>query len=146
MKLPSVNFHAQALNIISTSIRSAKKHGLKVNTMPPHLSIITSKPMGDQSLMLSCSFPEILQDVDPQFWSQIAKYQLSNQSDGVGFVFWCIVEDLGGIETLFGLSYQLGGEFNAFLSDFNLENLKPVEPFEVVPYLYDDYEQEMVVH
>jgi len=149
MELSSTEFHAQAFKIINTAINGAKKQGLKINTMPPHLSIIEAKPTicdnGYVALMIKCGLPEILQDIEPSAWSWIAKNLLCKSEDGVGFVFWCLVGD-GDDDLIFGYSYQKGGDHNAFLCDTNFKNLRSVDPYDVVPYLHDDYESEIVVH
>tara|TARA_Y100001970_G_scaffold265455_1_gene353045 strand:- start:5778 stop:6227 length:450 start_codon:yes stop_codon:yes gene_type:complete len=149
MELSSTEFHAQAFNIINTAINGAKELGLEINTMPPHLSVIEASPTfcdrGHIALMVKCSMPEILQDVDPHSWSWVAKCLLEKSENGIGFVFWCLVgndeEDL-----IFGFSYQKGGDYNAFLCNTNFKNLRSVDPYDVVPYLHDDYESELVVH
>jgi len=149
MELSSPEFHAQAFNIINTAIKGAKEQGLEINTMPPHLSIIevssTFCDEGHMALMVKCNIPEILQDVDPHEWSWIAKSLLGESEESVGFVFWCLVGD-GDNDLIFGYSYQKGGDYNAFLCNTNFQNLRTVDPYDVVPYLHDDYESELVVH
>lgn len=150
MELTSTEFHKQAFNIITTAVEGARDQGLEIETMPPHLSIIESEQIlceeGHLALAISCKLPEILQDVDPTCWSWIARTLMSESENSEGFVFWCLVESEHEDNLIHGLSYQKGGDFNAFLCDTNFKNLRSVEPFIVVPYLEDDYEQEMVVH
>ena len=90
--------------------------------------------------------PEILQDVDPEVWSWLARSKMSDHHNTEGFVFWCLVEDGESNESVFCFSYKKGGDFYSFLCTTDFEDVKIVNPYEVVPHLYDDYEAEMVVH
>ena len=150
MELTSIQFHAQAFNIISTAVNIAIDQGLEIDTMPPHLSIIEAQKVlskeGLISLAVSSTLPEILQDVDPTCWSWIAKCLMNSSENSEGFVFWCLVESEDEDNLIHGFSYHKGGDFNAFLCDTDFNNIRSVEPFIVVPYLEDDYEQEMVIH
>jgi|18_taG_2_1085343.scaffolds.fasta_scaffold85409_2 hypothetical protein len=153
MELSSIEFHKQAFNIINTYVNEAKKHGLSISSLPPHLAIISSTPTvceeGHFAIAVASSPPEILQDIDPRIWSWVVKTKMLEEN-GAGFVFWCIIESSSkdeDVSRVFGYSYQLGGEFNAFFCDVELNNIQSVEhPFKVVPYLYDDYEHNTVLH
>ena len=149
MELSSNEFHAQAFNIINTSVNGAKELGLDISTMPPCLAVVTSTPtfcdLGHNALLVSNTMPEILQNIDPENWSWIARSQMDGYKDSVGFVFWCIVTKYDE-DFVFGLSYQKGGWYSGFLSDLEFLDVQKVNPFEVVPFLEDEYEIEVMVH
>ena len=149
MKLSSVDFHTQAFNVINTLLDGAKEHGMDISTMPPSLSVISSKEtlcdQGHEALEVYSSFPAILADVDEDSWSWIARTQMEEEPHSEGFVFFCVVNNFGS-DFLYCFSYKKGGEYKAFLSDLDLLDLQWVDPFDVVPCLVDDYEIEITVH
>ena len=151
MKLSSLDFHKQALNTIQTAINGAKEYGLEISTMPPQLSVISSQPAlcdyESSAIVVYSTLPEILQDIDPNMWSLIATVKMYESQNSEGFVFWCLVEDQKNMrESVFGFSYQKGGDIKGFLCTTNFTDIKSVSPFKVVPCLDADYEMGLVVH
>ena len=150
MELTSIQFHAQAFNIISTAVNIAIDQGLEIDTMPPHLSIIEAQKVlckeGLLSLAVSSTLPEILQDVDPTCCSWIAKCLMNSSENSEGFVYWCVVESEDEDNLIHRFYNHKAGDYIAFLSDTDFNNIRSVEPFIVVPYLDDDYEQEILIH
>ena len=152
MLLSSSDFHSHTFDFIKTAVNGAVEHGLEISTMPPHLSIILSQNSycdeGHEAQILSCTLPEILQDVEPSTWSWLVKSQMKENTDSIGFMFWCLVENgETGEETIFCMTYyKRTDSYSSYLCSLDFLDKNPVEPFEIVPYLYDDYEQELVVH
>jgi hypothetical protein len=151
MELSSNVFHAQAYRIINQLVTGAKNHGLEIDTMPPQLSIIIHDELEDiedlGAILLYSTIPKILQDIDSDTWSWLAKSEMESISNSVGFIFWCVVQNKDGQDLVFGSSYLKGDCWKGFLSDFNFE-LEPniVDPMQVVPQLYDNYEEKILVH
>lgn len=151
MELSSLDFHKQALNIIQSSVKGAKEYGLELSTMPPQLCVVCSKPIicdsGHEALEVYSSLPEILQDVDPLSWSWLARTKMYEEIDSEGFVFWCLVADANtSEETIFCFSYRKGGDMSGYLCAPDFSSVRFVNPYELIPYLEDDYEAELVVH
>jgi hypothetical protein len=154
MDISPFDFHNEAYNMINTTILGAKEYGLDISTLPPHLSVMTKSEefiheSGDEAVLLGFSMPEILQDISPDFWSFIAHQKMSEIDNSIGFVFWCLLEDESGGQSIFGLSYFKGHGFSGFLSDSSFQE-KPIkldDPHQIIPsFLHYDYEQEYVVH
>lgn len=148
MDISPFDIHNEAYNMISTTISGAKEYGLDINTLPPHLSIMTAN-YGADSILLGFSMPDILQDVSTEFWAFMAHQKLSEIENSIGFVFWCLLEDEMGIQSIYGLSYFKGHGFSGFLSDpnFQQEPVKLDDPHSIVPsFIHYDYEQEYLVH
>lgn len=152
MHLSSHDFHTHTFDFIKTAVDGALDQGLDISTMPPHLSVILSHTSfcddGYEAQMLSCTLPEILQDVDPSSWSWLARNKMSENMGSLGFMFWCLVESNDtGEETIFGLSYHKEEDsFESFTCSKDFSNKVNVSLFDVVPYLYDNYKQDLVVH
>ena len=136
--------------MISTTVSGARDYGLDISTLPPHLSIMTSEDLfHDNKVMLGFSLPEILQDVDPEFWSFIAHQKMHEEEKSIGFVFWCLIEDNSGELSVFGMSYFKGEGFKGFLSDieFQSEPSLLTDPHQIVPTFFGyDFEVDCVVH
>lgn len=147
MRLSSNQFHMQAMSMIQTAVYGAREQGLDISTMPPCFSVVLGKSTNPEypAMTITATQPEILQDIDPLSWSWIVRDHMQKQSDCIGFIFWCIVQS-EGTDSIFGFSYQKEGDSKAFLSNEDLSDISLVDPYDVVPYLNDDYEQEMVVH
>jgi hypothetical protein len=103
--------------MINTTITQAHNNGLNVSTLPPHLAIITSVDCENEAIMLSFNLPEILQDVDPNFWPLITHEKLSEEPNSIGFVFWCLIQDENDVESIFGMSYLKNQGWSGFMSD-----------------------------
>ena len=150
MQLSPIDFHKQTFNTVRSSVRGAVEYGLEISSMPPQFSVISSQPIisdqGEDALEVYSAMPEILQDVDPSVWSWLARSKMSDLHNTEGFVFWCLVEDGESKESVFCFSYKKGGDSYSFLCTTEFEDVRVVNPYEVVPYLDDDYEAEMVVH
>ena len=149
MELSSNVFHAQAYRIINQLVSGAKDHGLEVSTMPPQLSIIIHDDLDNSeyfgSTVISSTLPSILQDVDPNTWSWFARCRMEDEENSVGFIFWCVVQS-DDQDQVFGASYLKGDGWAGFLSDFKFESdPMQVDPMQVVPQLYSDYEEEYLV-
>jgi len=137
--------------MISTTVSGAKEYGLDVSTLPPHLSIMTGEDLFyENKVMLGFSLPEILQDVDPDFWSFIAHQKMQDEENSIGFVFWCLVEDSDtGIQSIFGMSYFKGQGFQGFLSDISFKSEPELltDLHQIVPtFLNYNFEEDCVVH
>ena len=151
MELSSRDFHKQALNIIRASIKGAIDYGLELNTMPPQLCVLCSRPVicdyGHDALEVYSTLPEILQDVDPISWSWLARSKMLEEPDSQGFLFWCLLSDTKtGEDAIFTFSYQRGGDKRSLLCSTDFSNIRFVDAYEIVPFLEDDYEAEIVVH
>ena len=136
--------------MISTTVSGAIGCGLDISTLPPHLSIMTGEDLFyDNKVMLGFSLPEILQDVNQDFWSFIAHQKMHEEENSIGFVFWCLIEDSSGEQSVFGMSYFKGDGFKGFLSDpeFQSEPSLLTDPHQIVPsFLGYDFEVDCVVH
>lgn len=154
MNIPPSDFHTEAYKMVNTAITGAREYGLDISTLPPHLSVMTTSEVfihecGSQATLLNFSLPEILQDIIPDFWSFIAHQKMSESSNSVGFIFWCLIEDRELEQSIFGLSFLKGQGFKGFLSDINFEHEPSLltDPHEIVPsFLGYDFEEEYVVH
>ena len=137
--------------MINTTVSGAKENGLDISTLPPHLSIMTSEEvLHGKKVILKFSLPEILQDVSPSLWSFIAHQKMQEETNSIGFVFWCLVEDskCGG-QSVFGMSYFKEEGFKGFISDieFQYEPELLTDPHQIVPSFLDyDFENEYLVH
>ena len=136
--------------MVSTTVSGARDYGLDVSTLPPHLSIMTGEDLLHDKVILGFSLPEILQDVEPDFWSFIAHQKMHEEENSIGFVFWCLIEDKrSGEQSIFGMSYFKGEGFKGFLSDieFQSEPSLLTDPHKIVSaFLGYDFEDEYVVH
>ncbi len=111
---------------------------------------MTGKDLDQYNFGLSAVLPEILQDVEPELWPFIAHQKMQDETDSIGFAFWCLVEDGDtGVKSIFGMSYFKGQGFKGFLSDISFQE----EPelltnlHQVVPnFLHYDFEEDCVVH
>lgn len=137
--------------MINTTVSGAREYGLDVSTLPPHLSIMTGENLFyENKVILGFSMPEILQDVNPDFWSFIAHQKMQEEEKSIGFVFWCLIEDGdSGDQSIFGISYFKGQGFKGFLSDTNFESEPKLltDPHQIVPtFLNYNFEEDCVVH
>ena len=150
MNISPIVFHTEAYKLINTTVSDAKEYGLDISTLPPHLSIMTGKDLYQDKFALSAVLPEILQDVDPEFWPFIAHQKMHDEPDSIGFVFWCLVEDSDtGVQSIFGMSYFKGQGFQGFLSDiyFQSEPDLLTDLHHLVPdFLQYNFEEDCVVH
>ena len=139
--------------MVNTTITQAHDYGLDVSTLPPHLAIITSVDFihecDNEAIMLSFNIPEILQDVDPNFWPLITHQKLSEEPNSIGFVFWCLIQDKNGVESILGMSYLKNQGWSGFMSDIDFKS-EPVlleDPHDVMPLFKGyDFEQELLAH
>ena len=137
--------------MINTTVSGAKKVGLDISTLPPHLSVMTGENLAyENKIILGFSLPEILQDVSPDFWSFIAHQKMHEEEKSIGFVFWCLIEDSkSGEQSVFGMSYFKGEGFKGFLSDIDFQSEPSLltDPHEIIPvFLGYDFEEEYMVH
>jgi hypothetical protein len=150
MNISPFDFHNEAYNMISTTVTGARDYGLDVSTLPPHLSIMTGDDLLHNKVMLGFSLPEILQDVNPEFWSFIAHQKMYEEEKSIGFVFWCLIEDSrSGEQSIFGMSYFKGEGFEGFLSDIDFQSEPSLltDPHQIVPsFLGYDFEVDCLVH
>ena len=150
MNISPSDFHIEAYKLINTTITGAKEYGIDIYTLPPHLSIMTGKDLCDNKFALSAVLPEILQDIDPDLWPFIAHQKMHEETNSIGFAFWCLVEDSDtGVQSIFGMSYLKEQGFKGFLSDIYFQSepeiLTDLHLF-IPSFLHYDFDVDCVVH
>lgn len=119
-----------------------EEYGLRVNEMPPHLSILTHEKEDKYFF----SDPHIFEGVDQSNLGLEILIQLNKHTkEYKGFVYWCIIETVEEGDRLFIMVFGKGDpQPLAFFTDLNIkEGDFEFLDIEKVPFLNIDYNLEI---
>jgi len=147
-----MDFHSQAYLIIRNFVQHEASNGCAVGQTPPQVCVVFEEKahsLGGNVKLLHTTMPKSLQNIDMEFWGDVAQQALEQESQALGFLFWCIIgaEHDPNIDLIFGASFDKTGSVRGFTSDIEFtETPKEIDPFEIVPQLDRDYNEPIVEH